>query len=103
MRAYNLKLLSSNCTGCPVVEVSGTLDPESDAEDVKGTGEWTGTWLLCYVNCFYSAGEKSSVGKSERTGPLMRWSVDRESDDIGFTVPAMDSVKELYPNNIFNK
>jgi hypothetical protein len=40
--AYNLKLLSSNCSGCPVVEVSGMLDPESDAEDAKGTGEWTG-------------------------------------------------------------
>jgi len=37
-----------------VVEVSGMLDPESDAEDVKGTGEWTGygyyvmlIFLLC--------------------------------------------------------
>jgi len=25
-----------------VVEVSGMFDPEGDAEDVKGTGEWTG-------------------------------------------------------------
>ena len=25
-----------------MVEVSGMFDPEGDAEDVKGTGEWTG-------------------------------------------------------------
>jgi hypothetical protein len=37
-----------------VVDVSGMLDPESDAEDVKGTGEWTDIWLLCYVNFFFS-------------------------------------------------
>jgi hypothetical protein len=37
--AFNLQLLSNNCSGCPVMEISGMLDPEGNAEDVKGTGE----------------------------------------------------------------
>jgi hypothetical protein len=40
-RAFNLKLLCNNCSGCPVVEVSVMLDTEGDAEDVKDTGEGT--------------------------------------------------------------
>jgi len=52
IRAFNLKLLSSNSSGCRVVVVSGMFDPEGDAEDIKGTGEWTGInmSLLYYVN-----------------------------------------------------
>jgi hypothetical protein len=37
-----LKSLSNNCSGCPVIEVSGMVDPEGNAADVKGTGEGTG-------------------------------------------------------------
>jgi len=48
-RACNLKLLFSNWSGCPVVEVSEMLNPESDAKYIKSTREWTGIWLLCYV------------------------------------------------------
>ena len=33
----------------------------------------------------------------------MRWSVDRELDDLWCTVPPIYSVKELHPNNIFDK
>ena len=54
IRAYNLKLLSSNWSGCPVVEVSGMLDPEGNAEDVKVTGEGTGINESGYYVIFYT-------------------------------------------------